>query len=357
MSANTKGVINGSTGIMDGTVIGPYEYAGSLKAFGFKADPEILTHFLKAYLQDQVDGCGYKFSLQRPEAPIVYMLITDALMQGGSAKDGETLGIYRNRSCQFHIPVRLEDEFGHPERGSLQVFSYGSSMQNALTSTEVRGPYMSHCRMLVRAEAEDLDRDASPQTLFELSPQVITPDLSLQNACLLSLEKAVPPENVTPAESAGHSAWRAFEPETVFSLKQFQHEKWPGSACYQALIKTEYAIGKPLAAAAHEEKVEALLKADWHEGDPKLASLCLKIYRYEFHPIVSALGLEVGQSSVCLEENGKVACDTLHPVSYLSLGSTMDKSRMPVTEKLGTTLCYRWRVTEDESQGWERPSD
>ena len=375
---NPEDAFNDAAGLIDETIIGPYLFRGKIRVLGFAADSGKLEHFLKAYLNDQLEGSDFTFTLANEKAPLVYMLINDFKELTGVRKKG----IYRNRSCQFHIPVYCTDTKApseeQPTRGTLQVFSYGSNMQNVLTSTEVRGPFMSHAGMNMKAWIEDLDGEAPEQTLFTVSPQVLGPDKEVVNQCLISLEKTedegdpgvsrVPATNTQVLQDIG----------TIFAFKQFQHAKWPEKACYQSLVKITHKVvetpdeaaetpdgsAKPSKEPVEKTDVQECLRWKNLEDSEKLKMLRARISRYEYHPIVDGLGLETESSDhekitiaeatgSTPEETKKVAFDIVKPVSYLVIDSCVEKKpSISFYEPPGETLCYRWFKTKDDS-GWK----
>jgi hypothetical protein len=356
---NIQDAFDDAAGLIDETIIGPYTFTGKFQVLGFSARPGRLRDFLKSYLVRKLEKSSVHFTLADENNPVVYMLISDFPDVQGSIEKG----YYRNRSCQFHIPVictHLDSEGkaikSTEKRGSLQVFSYGSSMQNVLTSTEVRGPFMCHAKMnWNKTWIEDLEVDARPLNLFELFPQVVDSTHEVMNKRLLSLDKTDEAsdldESATNAGGEEQTCQILKDISTVFALKQFQNGKWPGKICYQSVVQIGYEL--------EDNKVKPPVTTSWldNAGNKKLSTMRLRIWEYDYHPIVSALGLEVESPGSKEEKNGSVRkFDTVKPLLYLVVDSAAAKdtrkSHKFFKENLGKTLCYR-TTNRGNTSGWK----
>jgi hypothetical protein len=366
--SNPHDAFNDSAGIIDETIVGPYLYKGRVRILGFAAKPTALGKFLDGYLQKQLKGSGFNFTLANDTAPVVYMLINDFDETIGDKRKG----IYRHRSCQFHIPVICTGLDGLSEKGSLQVFSFGSNMQTVLTSTEVRGPYMSHSGMHMKSWIEHLESNAPAQTLFTVSPQVLGPEEEVMNQCVLSLEKLEEPIDGSRDKIDIDIDGELEHITTMFAFKQFRHEKWRNKACYQSLVKITHQLvetpsdpTKCWDALVHTSNVPVTTRWLRGDGNDKLELLRARIRSYPYHPIVDALGLiresldseEITTADPSVSKAKKtIRVDTIKPLLYLVIDSDKERnSPISFLEPLGETLCYRSTMKEGQS-GWQPES-
>lgn len=256
-----------STGIVDDTLHNPYDYFGKVRVLGLAADAQVLGAFIQSYLNKRLEGSQFRFELAESN-PTVYMVISDFFPITGAHNRGN----FRNRGCQFHIPVTCIDAKENAKvTGSIQVFSYASNMWNALTSTELRGPTTLHSLMSFRTFIEDLCDDASPQTSFSMSPQVIGDGGEVTNTVIVSVQK----RKDALEKTCDSAPWNPAYLRKVFAVKQFQHEEYQTKACYEAVVQIGFV----------DHKVRK--SVHWGEsGDSgsRLNKLCVRIRQDSFHP-------------------------------------------------------------------------
>ncbi len=335
------------TGIVDGTLQGPYQYAGKIRVFGLAADSNDLELFLKSYLKDTVSGSGYNFSLLRPSAPVVYMVVGVFDKIFGGRNRGE----FSNRAVQFHIPVRCTKRGESPVSGSLQVFSYASHMWNVITSTEVRGPQTLHAVMRMHTWVEDLHADANRQVSFSISPQTVGENEEVANRQLLSIGKMQQPWPAANEDARRkNTGWDLSDIENVFAVKQFQHETHQDRACYQSLVRIPFSSTGTIQD-----------RADWRyqdylSNDARLDTMYVKVTPHPYHPIVDKLGLATSEPESSEKSHGKTGDQWLRPLFYFVReakggANPTAASGCWFNEDFGDTLCYRYELAGPQ-RGW-----